>query len=344
MRIGKALITTYLLVPLSLAANVAQAGETVEIRNFVGTINWTNGALDSQVSENKGETKVSTQGGFLIDGGLTDIDGDGCRNTYVKWSWDWGKKERNGTHGGYKNLKDYPIVDISLPEDAELVINNAIIFAFGSPNIGSAELDLDYCGKVILGDIDGGLVVKARGSADLTFGTARDADIENLGSSDVEGGDISGDVVITSRGSGDVELGSLGSLTADIRGSGDVKTADISGDFAVGSQGSGDVESGDISGNVVIVVRGSGDVETGSLYSDAVEVEASGSSSIDLGGGQVEDLNVKASGSSDVTVDATATKAVLRATGSSEIYVERVTGVAETKSSHSADITIDDRG
>jgi len=344
MRFGKTLITTCLLVSTGLAASAAQAGETVEIRNFVGTINWTNDALDAQISENKGETKISTQGGLLIDGGLTDIDGDDCKNTYAKWSWDWGKKERNGTYGGYKNLKDYPVVDISLPEDTELVIHNAVIFTFGSPNIGSADLDLDYCGKVTLGDIDGDLVVKARGSADLTFGTARGAEIESLGSSDVEGGDVSGDVVITSRGSGDVELGSLGSLTADIRGSGDVETADISGDFAVGSQGSGDVESGDISGNVVIVVRGSGDVETGSLDSDAVEVEASGSSSIDLGSGQVEDLNVKAGGSSDITVDATATKAVLRATGSSEIYVERVTGAAETKSSHSADITIDDRG
>jgi len=324
-------------------ATTAHADETVEIRDFVGTINWTNGPLEADVTDNADKVDVSTRSGLMIDGGIDDIDNQGCKNTYANWSWDWGKKKSEGTYGGYKDLKDYPVIDVTLPEDTTLIVRNSVLFTIGEPNVGSADLELVSCGNVKLGRIDGDLKLISRGSADLDFGEAASADIEIRGSSDIDGGDISGAVVLNSRGSGDVDLGDIGSLTADLRGSGDLDVGDVDGDFAGGSRGSGDIDVGDIRGDMVFVARGSGDLETGDVFADNVEIEVSGSSSLQIDGGEIEALMVKASGSSDITVEGKVTDANLRASGSSEIYVDRVTGVAELKTSGSADIEIDER-
>jgi hypothetical protein len=335
------------LLALSLLASAgaitpAFAADKLEVRNFIGTINWSNGDMNVEVDENIGRTKVQGRNDIVIDGGQDDINGKKCKSSYGSFSVDWFGKEKSGRFGGYEDLDEMPILTITVPDDTNLIINNSILFTDGAPDVGSADIDLRYCGAVQLGDIDGTLALNSRGSADLIVGSSDEMAVVLKGSGDLTGGN-SGDVLIKSQGSGDVDLEDIGALDATLQGSGDLSAANVSGNVTLSSSGSGDIELDDVEGDFTHSSQGSGDLDIDSLNSRNADIKSSGSGDIDIEGGQIESLTAVARGSATIEFAGDVTNATLRATGSGDIRIDRVTGDVEIRSSGSGDVHIDER-
>ena len=324
------------------AAPASFATDSLEIRNFIGSINWSNGALSADIKKNAGETEITGRDSIIVDGGQENIDGSDCKSSYGQFDLDWFGKRKEGHFGGYKNLDELPVLNITMTEDTKLILRDSIVFTNGTPNIGEAELELRHCGKVNLGDVDGLLALDSRGSADVKVGRTGEIVANLKGSGDLTGND-SGDVLIKSHGSGDVELGDLRSLEMELHGSGDLSVADIDGDVALSSHGSGDVDLNDVDGSLSYSGHGSGDLDVAIVEGDRLNLKSQGSGDIDIGGGAVESLDVIARGSASIEFSGEAETANLRASGSGDIWVNRVTGVAEIKSSGSGDVEIDER-
>ena len=295
----------------------ASVAETLEIRNFVGSINWSNGPLSVDVKGKIGDLTVTDGSGTIIDGNINKIDRNACESSYGLFSFDWFGKKKDRRFGGYDSLKDYPVLNITLPADTDLVIRNSIIFADGAPDVSKADIELPHCGLLNLGDVKNTLILEKRGSADVTvrdtgqieanlrgsgdfygaqsgavflkskgsgdvvLGSIRSLEMNVQGSADVEISDIEGDVEISSHGSGDIDLGSIGSLTMNVHGSAAVETSDIAGDVEISSHGSGDVVIGSI-GSLAMNVHGSADVEISDIAGDA-EILSHGSGDMELG-------------------------------------------------------------
>ena len=340
--IGPAALLILGIAPASSAqANLTQ--NSLEIRNFIGSIDWSNDALSVEITKNAGKTKISGRNAIIVDGGQNDIDGSDCKSTYGRFDFDWFGKKKDGHFGGYKGMKDLPVLNITLPKNTKLILRDSIIFTDGSPDISEAEIDLRYCGKVTLGDIDGTLALDSRGSADIAVGKTGQIAANLKGSGDLTGGD-STDVLIKSNGSADVELEDITSLEMSVNGSGDVSVGHIDGDVTLDSNGSGDIDIGQIDGSLSYSGKGSGDLDIMSIDGVYLELSSYGSGDIEIGGGRVEEMTAATRGSGDIEFSGHAKTAKLRASGSGDISVERVTSVAETKSSGSGDVDINERG
>lgn len=337
-----ALVGTAATLSLGFAPT-AFAGEVVEIKDFIGTMTWTNGALAVDVAENKGDLKITERGGITINGGVEKIDGKACQSSYGSYNLTWFGKKKEGHIGGYENLEDYPVLEMKLPDDATLIIRNSVIFTEGSPDVSEADLELRHCGKVTLGDVKKTLALDSRGSADLIVGQTGQIAANLRGSGDLEGGD-SGDVLIKSHGSGDVDLGDLASLEISLHGSGDLEVGDVDGGVDISSHGSGDVDLEDVTGGFSYSGHGSGDLEMAALQGSSAYIKSHGSGDVDIGDGNVDDLEIIVRGSATVDYAGEAESADLKVSGSGDIYVERVSGVAEIKTSGSGDVKIDERG
>ena len=324
------------LMMIAATPQTSFATDSLEIRNFVGTLHWSNGPMSTEIKKNAGETEISGRQSVVIDGGREDIGGPDCQSAYGRYDINWFGKKKQGDFG------DLPVLEIALPEDTHLVVRNSIIFTTGAPNIGSADLALRYCGEVTLGDIEGQLALDNRGSADVTAG-AMGQFVANLkGSGDFTGGD-SGEVLIESRGSADVEIGHIASLELSIFGSGDVEAKDIEGSADLSSRGSGDIDLGAIDGLLTYSGFGSGDLEVGSVQGETAYLLSKGSGDIQVNGGDVQDLIAATQGSARIDFLGEAGSANLKSSGSGDIHVKRVTGPVEMKTQGSGDIQIDER-
>ena len=315
--LGAVLFAAMAVAPASLAQ------ESLEIRNFVGSINWSNGPLSVEIEKNAGDTKIKGSKSVTIDGGISDIDGKDCKSAYGRYDFDFFGKNRKGHFGGYKGLDNLPILKITLPEETKLILRDSIIFTEGTPNVGELDVEMSYCGEITLGDVTDTVAVDSRGSADITFGNSGQIVAYLKGSGDLTGGDSS-DVLIKSNGSADVKLGQIKSLEITMNGSGDTQ---------LGSVGSGLSYSG----------HGSGDFEVDSVEGAYLELSSHGSGDIDIHGGRVGKLTVSVHGSADVEFDGKAETANLRTSGSGDVFVERVTGSVEIKTSGSGDVEVDKR-
>ena len=320
----------------------AFAAESLEIRDFVGVINWSNGPMGVDVEANKGDLKVSEGRRVIIDGGIEAPNGSDCESSYGHYDLDWFGKKKKGHFGGYENLEDYPVLNITLPANTALVIRNSILFTQGEPDVRSADIDLAHCGSTKLGNIQNNLTLDSRGSADISVGDTGRVQAILRGSGDLSGRN-SGKVNIAANGSGDVELGSTKALDVSVHGSGDLETSDIEGDVKISSHGSGDVELGEIDGSLIYSGHGSGELEVSSVTGPSLSLKSNGSGDIDIASGEVEKLMVSVSGSADVEYDGKAGKANLRTSGSGDISVNRVDGLAEVKASGSGDIDVGQR-
>lgn len=340
----KPLITGASMAFLMVAATTPRsfATDSLEIRNFVGTINWSNGPLSVDVTKNADDTKITGRRTVVVDGGQNDIDGSDCKSAYGRYNFDWFGKKKEGRFGGYKNLEDLPVLEIALPETLNVIVKNAIIFTDGSPNIKKADLELRHCGEVTLGDVDGVLALDSRGSTDVTVGNTGQIVANLNGSGDLTGSD-SGEVLIKSNGSGDVELENIASFEASSHGSGDLIIGDVDGSVELSSNGSGDVDLGEINGSLSFSGHGSGDLDVASVHGVRLDLESRGSGDVDIGAGQVNQLTAILSGSASVEFSGEAETATLRSSGSGDIYVNRVTGLVEIKSSGSGEVDIDER-
>ena len=330
------------LIAALATAPASFAQESLEIKNFIGSITWSNGPISADIQKNAGKTEITGSKVLIIDGGQTDIDGSDCKSTYGRYDFDWFGKKKDGHFGGYKGMEDLPVLNITVPKTAKLILRDSVVFTDGTPDVAAADIALSYCGKLTIGDVDGLLALDSRGSADVIVGDSGELVANLKGSGDLTGG-RSGDVLIQSNGSADVELGTLRSLELSIHGSGDVEAADIDGAVEIKSHGSGDIELGDVDGSLSYSGHGSGDLEIVSVEGDYLELSSHGSGDIDIGGGRVEDLAITVRGSASVEFSGAANTANLKASGSGDISVDRVTGELSTKSSGSGDIDVDNR-
>lgn len=330
-------------VAIMAISPAAFADDTLEIKDFIGSITWSNGPMSVDVKKNKGDTKISGRRSMTIDGGVNEIDEKDCKSSYGSYDLDWFGKKKEGRFGGYDNLEDYPVLNIELPSDATIILSNSVIFTEGTPDIANADLELRHCGKVTLGNIENTLALDSRGSGDVTIGRTGQIAANLRGSGDLEGED-SGDVIVKSHGSGDVELGDIASLEINLHGSGDLEVGDVDGTVDITSHGSGDAELNDVSGSLSYSGNGSGDFEAASITGSRVYLKSHGSGDIDIGGGDVEVLEIIVRGSATVDFSGEAETADLKASGSGDIYVNRVSGVADIKTSGSGDVDIDERG
>lgn len=342
---ASALSLIALAMPLTAMADTRPE---LVIEDFIGTINWVNGSGDVRVTQQKNAGSLnlkSNAGGLLIDGGISDPDGENCKGYYGSYDISlFGDKKRNsGKFGGYEDLDDYPILDIALPSNTKLVIRNAIVFTKGKPDLAEANLDLSDCGKINLGDIEGILSIQSRGSSDVTLGDAGEIQAELRGSGDLEAQNI-GDVTYKGRGSGDVSLEKVGNLNLTTSGSGDAEIEDVMGYAKLSSSGSGDIDIGSVGDDLEYKGSGSGDLSVDEIRGDGnniVDLSTSGSGDISIGDGAIAYLTVSAAGSANVTVDGIIKDADVRASGSSDIYLDTVTGDIKQRTSGSSDIHID---
>ena len=324
-------------------APAALAADSLEIRDFIGSINWSNGPMSIEVQGNKGDLKITEGNRVTVDGQIGKIDSSACKSTYGRYNFDLFGKKKDGRFGGYENLKDYPVLNITLPADIELVIRNSVVFADGAPDVAQADIAVSHCGSIKLGDVEKSLILESLGSADVTVGNTGWIESNMRGSGDLSGGN-SGAVILKSQGSGDVELGSIQSLEVKVHGSGDVETLEISGNAEISSHGSGDIELGAIDGILIYSGHGSGDLEVSSVSGSRLSLKSHGSGDIDIDGGDVDSLTISVNGSATVDYAGDAQTANLSSKGSGDIRVDRVRGSAEIRTSGSGDVDIDDRG
>jgi len=338
----KATAMSAALIAVIATAPVSFAQDSLEIKNFIGSINWSNGPMSAEVQKNEGKTKITGRRSVTVDGGQTGIDGSDCKSAYGRYDINWFGKKKDGHFGGYKGMEDLPLLNITVPENTTLILRDSVIFTDGSPHVAAADIELSHCGKISLGDVKGLLALNSRGSADVVVGDTGQIVANLKGSGDLTGGESS-DVLIESRGSADVDLEDLTSLEMSIYGSGDVYIGDVDGAVDLKSHGSGDTQLGDIDGHVSYSGHGSGSLEISSIEGDYLKLSANGSGDIDIGGGRVDKISATSRGSADIEFSGEAKTANLKTSGSGDIYVNRVTGPAETKSSGSGDIEIDER-
>ena len=342
IRSKRALLSSLTCFGLAFAPS-AFAADTLEIQDFVGVINWSNGPMAIDVKENKGDLKISEGRRVIIDGGIEALNGSDCESSYGHYDLDWFGKKKKGHFGGYDDLEDYHVLNVILPANTGLVIRNSIVFTQGAPHVSRADIELSHCGSVKLGDIENNLTLENRGSAKISVGNTGRIQAALKGSGDLTGGN-SGEVFLKSQGSGDVTLGKTKKIEMNLHGSGDMEISDIDGDVEVLSQGSGDVELGNIMGSLKYSGQGSGDLEVSSVTGARVSLKSQGSGDVDIAGGKVETLMVDVSGSADVDYAGQAGKATLETSGSGDISVDRVDGFTEVKTSGSGDIDVGQSG
>jgi len=341
-KFAKTMVISAALLAATAASSTSFAQDSLEIKNFIGSISWSNGPLSAEIEKNAGETKITGQQALVVDGGQTDIDGSDCKSTYGRYDLTWFGKKKDGHFGGYKGMEDLPLLTITMPETTKLILHDSVIFTDGAPNLDAADIALSFCGKVTLGDIENRLALDSRGSADITVGDTGQIVANLKGSGDLTGGDSS-DVLIESHGSADVELENLTSFEMSIHGSGDAYVGDVDGDADIKSHGSGDTTLGTIDGSLSYAGNGSGDLEVSSVKGARLELSSHGSGDIEIDGGRVDNLIATGRGSADIEFSGEAKTARLKTSGSGSIYVDRVTGDIESNSSGSGDIEIDDR-
>lgn len=345
---------------LALLANTANAKDapTLTIKNFIGTIDVKTGDYDKVTVTNADGADVSRLGASVLIDDDQIIKNANCRksNTRIKISmggWKWNKRK-----GSYKNLKKYPQLKITAPENTRLVIDNAIIFG-DVGNIGSADIQLRSCSDLNLSNVDGHIDLRIAGSGDLTMDKADTGDIRIAGSGDFTAqslqsikitlagsgdariGDIAGAATISSAGSGDNEIDSVGGdFSFSGTSSGDARIGDIGGDAKISTTGSGDVEIGRLEGNLAYTSGGSSDFDADYVGGDKLSAKSGGSGTVEIDDGNVTELYITVGGSGGARYDGKSTNANLYAGGSGEITIRDPSGTLVKEKHGSGSIRI----
>ena len=335
-------LTLAALATTLLTGTALANGPELLIEDFVGTLKIENSAsnkISITRDENMSGVNLVEQGDSLkIDGGIAKPDGNKCKGYYGSFDLNIFKKNKSGEFGGYEDLDDYPQITVSVPSDTVLVIENSIPFIVAE-DLGGADLDVRYCGKVNLGNIEGDLRASIRGSGDVTARDVGDVNVEIRGSGDLDVQNA-GRVSLSVTGSGDASFDNVESADVSVSGSGDISFENINGSLLAESRGSGDIDAGDVTGDLVYDAGGSGDLEVGDVTGRRISIDVSGSGDVDIDDGDVQTLNIIASGASDVDYGGRAENADLVASGASDIYVSKVTGEVRSKERGAADISV----
>ena len=302
---------------LSSAPAFADDSQTLLIKDFIGTVTITTGESFSLSGETDGINTVR-ENGLIIDGNET-IDDSYCKSVNGNIELSIGKKSWFKRIGGYKNLNEYPQLDITVPENTELKIRDSVIFGTGE-TFGSVDAHVKSCGDIKIGDVNGPLNLRVSGSSDFEAG--------HIGTASVK---ISG--------SGDVSLGDMKSAVLNVSGSGNLDGGNVIGAAKLTSTGSGNIDLGEINGDLVYEGRGSSNLSLERLDGRA-SVTMSGSGNVDIDDGEIPDLMISSRGSSAFDFGGTAGDAAVIVSGSGDVDIDDATGTRDVKSSGSAAVKI----
>ena len=311
--IALAALSTALISPSAFADDA----QTLSIKGFVGTVNITTGG-DFNVSGKKGDITEIRQDGLIIDGNAV-IDNSRCKNVNGKIELSFGGKGWFKRFGGYTDLKDYPNLDITVPEGTHLHIHDSVIFGSGG-DFGSVDAKIQSCGDLDIGNVKGPLNLRVSGSGDFSAQTVGKADIR-----------ISG--------SGDVTLGDMSAATIKVTGSGDLEAGHISGAAKITTTGSGDIEIETLSGDLVYEGRGSSNFDA-QRVDGRISLTLTGSGNVDIENGDAPTVMVTSRGSSNMDFGGTAGEVIIAASGSGNVEIEDATGERDVQSSGSSSIKI----
>lgn len=312
---------------LGLAAftllGTAHATESREllIENYIGTINILTQGAEITVEGAKDGTVRTQKSQTTIDGNES-IKSANCKKTKGNISLSIGKKSWRKRFGGYKDLDDYPVLDISVPSATTLTIRNSIVFGQGE-DFAAVDAEIDSCGYFEVGDINGPLVLRVSGSGDFKAA--------NVGTANVK-----------VSGSGDVTLKDTRAAVLKVTGSGDISAETITGPAKLSTLGSGDIELEAIDGDLAYVGRGSSDLSVGRV-DGPISLSLTGSGDVEIDAGNAPILIMSASGSSEIDFKGEAEDVTITSRGSSSITVETATGDIDIKRSGSGDIEINDQ-
>ncbi len=326
-------------------STAAHANETILIEDFIGQVEVkTSNTSNIEITKKRRSGDVdfdASAEGLSITGPFDEPDDRQCRGYYGRFSVSWfGRDKEEGSFGGFEDLEDYPEIEISAPDDVEIVVRNSILFgSFG--DVGSVDVNVDSCGDLIFGNVAGEARIKSSGSTDVSTKDVASVDARTSGSGDLTFGNIGSGEIRTS-GSGDIDIENAEKIIITTSGSGDIDLEDVSGSAEIKTSGSGDASIGTVDGGLIFSSSGSGDLDADEINT-RLELRLSGSGDADIDDGNLDYLKIYAAGSSDVDFDGTTETADLSASGSSDIYVDRVTGSAQTEESRSADIKIGHR-
>ncbi len=278
----------------------AKDAPVLKIENFIGTVEIvTSNTGKITVNDADGANHNRSGDNLTLDDNIS-IRSYNCRTR--KDSVKIGKGKWTGFYKtDYRDIKEFPHVKISAPQNVHLDVENSIIFG-DVDTIGSAHLHISSCGDMKFVDVNGQLDLTVSGSGDVSFRNAGIADI-------------------SISGAGDVIAKDLDSANIDV-------------------SGSGDLELGNISGSVDIESSGAGDIEINSVTGNDLSIRVSGSSDVVIAGGDVETLFIKASGASDVIFNGSSKNAEARASGASDVTIQSPSGHLRTSDSGAADVNV----
>jgi hypothetical protein len=122
----------------------------------------------------------------------------------------------------------------------------------------------DFSGTVIIGDLNGDLILRSAGKLIGRVGDTLSAEIGLNGvDSELELGDVAGALSIGINGDGEVSARSAGNTTIGINGAGAIDIARIEGSVHVAINGAGSVDVDEATGKVTVAINGSGTVNVG---------------------------------------------------------------------------------
>lgn len=269
-------VTMALLFSIAMAAPaLAQgAGPTVEIRNFVGTIEWSNGPMLATLTRGD-NVSISERDGLTIDGQFNP------------------KRYKCKTRGGevkirtkgrkYKKVADYPVLRLQIPADAVLDIDDSVIFASEAVQTGGLALDIGHCSRIVLGDTSGSAQLDVSGASDVAIGKSARLTVEASGASDLT-------------------LGDTGALKLDVSGATDVEMGRVSGVSHIEASGASEVTIVSLTAeNLSVSGSGASELRIAEGRINGLKVKVSGASDVRLDI-DVETADLSASGASDVRI------------------------------------------
>jgi len=325
------LATTFMAVP-----SLAFAQSELIIKDFVGTINWTQSdeAIRVDILRGANELNIDESGGNVVT-----LAGEYRKLTRIQCKGSKDKRKLSVTiKKDYKTLDEYPALNISVPKDTRVILKNSVPFIYGRPDVNEFKASPKGCGQIEVGNVTTFLNAHLSGSSDFSSNNIGKGQIKLSGSSDMTIGDA-GDLYIDLSGSSELIAGDAQKLEADLSGSSDVRIANVGGSADMKLSGATNADIGVVLGGLSFKGSGSSDANLQSV-TGPISVNVSGASEVNIKDGQASKTKFSASGASDIKFDGRANDAEIKASGASDIIITEVSGTLKQSRSGSAGIKI----
>ena len=296
-------------IPILLAAAAPALAQTVEIENFIGTVEIVKGGELSIRGERDGTAEL--RGSSLVVDGDEKTKSLSCRVN--------NDRVRVGRRGKLKPLADYPTLRITAPASTAFVVRDSVVFGSAS-DLADVDFESRSCGRFAFGDVSDTFAVSQSGSGMITAGDV-------------------GEASLRTSGSGDFEIGDSRTLNFSSSGSGDLAARAVRGPASIRSSGSGDAVLASVGDGLEFRSSGSGDLLVGRLDGPA-ELASTGSGDVTIDAGEITGLDARTTGSGDIDIGASVGDAELRSTGSGDFRLRSVSGRLDHRSTGSGSVTV----